>query len=378
MGPTTARTATISWRTNGGRTSCAIDGRAPIACASPLRLDGLDLGRHDVSVTVFAHNSDSSVRAIWTVRQEPTRNEALRHRQHPEKPVPARTKTATPMTATTTPTPPPPSAPPTTAAATTPSAPASTPTPTQQEARVVATGSPTTTTATTATTPTTTSPSPVARVQGGVHFHGQWDGPDIDNARRDKILDLIAAAHLSLRVDIEWEYIETAKGVYSASELAKYDYLFAGAKARGIEVLGIPMRTPTWARPAGTADSAPPTRVQDYGDFVAWAANRWKLPALEIWNEENAGFWTGTTAQYVALLKSAYTSIKAAQPATTVYGGLVADDDAYVKAMYANGAKATSTCWPCIHISSHRTARRPPRTRLPPSGTTCTTRSCSR
>ena len=121
MGPTTARTATITWRTNGGRTSCAIDGRAPISCVSPLRLDGLDLGRHDVSVTVFAHNSDSSVRAICTVRKEPARNEALRRETPPAITNPATTTaTTTPTTTTpratttTTPTPPPASAPVTT------------------------------------------------------------------------------------------------------------------------------------------------------------------------------------------------------------------------------------------------------------------------
>ena len=342
MGPTTARTATISWRTNGGRTSCAIDGRAPIACASPLRLDGLDLGRHDVSVTVFAHNSDSSVRAIWTVRQEPTRNEALRHRQHPEKPVPARTKTATPMTATTTPTPPPPSAPPTTAAATTPSTPSSTPTPTQQEARVVATGSPTTTTATTATTPTTTSPSPVARVQGGVHFHGQWDGPDIDNARRDKILDLIAAAHLSLPVDMEWEYVGNSKG-----------RLFRPRSSPEIR-LSIRRRQSPWDRSIrhadahprrGTVRQEPPTRTTDASartTATSWPSGGEPMESSGPGNVEQGErrVSTGRRAQYVALLKSAYTSIKAAQPATTVVtGGLVANDDAYVKAMCANGAK---------------------------------------
>lgn len=172
MGPTTARTATITWRTNGGRTSCAIDGRAPISCASPLRLDGLDLGRHDVNVTVFAHNSESSVRAIWTVRKEPARYEALRRRQHPAKPAAAKTKTETTTTATTTttPTPPPPSAPPTTTAATT--------TATTTTTTVPAAPAPPTTTAATTTAATTTTTVPAAYL-----FDDEFNGSSIDASK---------------------------------------------------------------------------------------------------------------------------------------------------------------------------------------------------
>ena len=98
MGPTTARSASISWRTNGGRTSCAIDGRTAKPCASPLRLTGLTLGAHDVKVTVYAHNSESAVHAIWTVRKPGARYATLRrHRSRP----PAAT---TPTAPTTTPT----------------------------------------------------------------------------------------------------------------------------------------------------------------------------------------------------------------------------------------------------------------------------------
>jgi hypothetical protein len=96
LGPTTARKARIAWRTNGYRTSCAIDGRAAKPCRSPLHLSGLPLGTHRVEVRVFVHNAWSSVTAAWTVRAKPVRDALLRRGG----------KTATPALATRQPTPP--------------------------------------------------------------------------------------------------------------------------------------------------------------------------------------------------------------------------------------------------------------------------------
>ena len=100
MGPTTARTATITWRTNGGRTSCAIDGRAPISCVSPLRLDGLDLGR----ARRQRHRVRAQLRQLGPRDldgpQEPARNEALRRETPPARRIRPRPRPATPTTTT--------------------------------------------------------------------------------------------------------------------------------------------------------------------------------------------------------------------------------------------------------------------------------------
>jgi hypothetical protein len=130
LGPTTARKAHVAWRTNGYRTSCAIDGHAATPCQSPLRLSGLTLGSHRVEVRVFVHNASSSVTAAWTVKTHPAANGTLQ--RTPDNPSPAATATSpepsnpTPQATATSTKPSPPSSPAT--ATTNPAAPNPAPT----------------------------------------------------------------------------------------------------------------------------------------------------------------------------------------------------------------------------------------------------------
>jgi len=154
LGPTTARQAFLSWRSNGGRTSCAIDGRAATACASPLRLTKLNLGRHQVVITVFAHNSQSSVHAIWTVQKAAARYETLRERSRrsaPPSPTPTTPARTTPTAATPTTTTPAPTAP--------------------------------ATTTTQTTTTATPAPAPAAAPASGYLFDDEFDGTSVDTSK---------------------------------------------------------------------------------------------------------------------------------------------------------------------------------------------------
>jgi hypothetical protein len=67
------------------------------------------------------------------------------------------------------------------------------------------------------------------------------------------------------------------------------------------------------------------------------------VTAWEIWNEEdNSGWWSGTPAQYVSLLKAAYPAVKSADPnATVILGGLTGNDGTYLDQLYAAGAKGS-------------------------------------
>ncbi len=176
----------------------------------------------------------------------------------------------------------------------------------------------------------------------GVQFHGQWGS--IDDARRVKVLDLNKAANIPwVRIDLEWRYVEqTGKGVYDQGMLDRYDFLFSECRKRGLKVLGIVVRTPDWANPNTGADgTGPPLKPSDFADFCTFAANRWKLDAYEIWNEEDPSqtFWTGTPTQYVALLKLAFFALRSVQPsAPVVLGGIASNDAEYLRSLYSLGA----------------------------------------
>jgi len=75
------------------------------------------------------------------------------------------------------------------------------------------------------------------------------------------------------------------------------------------------------------------------------AALKGRVAAYEIWNEEDGpDFWASgpQPAAYAALLKAAYPAVKSADPgATVVTGGMVANDDDFLRALYANGVKGS-------------------------------------
>ena len=113
--------------------------------------------------------------------------------------------------------------------------------------------------------------------------------------------------------------------------------------------------TPDWAAvPGQQIYTAAPADIEAFGDFVSAVATRYqgKIADYEIWNEPNYdGFWEPgpDAAAYTALLKVAYTAIKAADPDATVIGGSVAavaevpggpaiNPVTYLSQMYAAGA----------------------------------------
>src|SRR3954469_5606187 len=95
-----------------------------------------------------------------------------------------------------------------------------------------------------------------------------------------------------------------------------------------------------------------PAAVASYAQFAGQAAAHFKGKAAgwEIWNEEDAPkFWAGMpeldedhpdrdASKYVPLLKAAYATVKAADPATpVVLGGLTGNDYKFVQSVYDNG-----------------------------------------
>jgi polysaccharide biosynthesis protein PslG len=108
---------------------------------------------------------------------------------------------------------------------------------------------------------------------------------------------------------VAWANINTARGVYNWTQL---DIVVNAAVGHGADIVYTFGYTPLWA---AASSAAPPTNMQDWKDFVAAITARYagRIKYWELWNEPNVpSFWSGTTAQMVAMAQAAYPIIKAA------------------------------------------------------------------
>lgn len=173
----------------------------------------------------------------------------------------------------------------------------------------------------------------------GVNSQVHWI--DTDTATRDQTLDLLAYAGVTwVRIDMGWATVEEGgQGTQATWYLTQVEGTIDAAIARGMDVLVVWKDTPTYA---GATTATPPSDPQDcadaLGDVVSYFAGR--VSAWEIWNEPNqAGFWSGTPAQYVDLLEPCYTAVKAADPsALVVLGGPAYNDTGWLADVFAAGA----------------------------------------
>jgi uncharacterized protein YdbL (DUF1318 family) len=160
-------------------------------------------------------------------------------------------------------------------------------------------------------------------------------------AQDAKIEAYVDAAHPAwVRVFVNWNQIEPARGTYSAGQIIAYKSFFASLPP-GTKVDVDIVLTPVWAS-GSTNPAVPPSNPQDFASAVNYLANAFgpAVTSWEIWNEEDShGWWTGSPAQYADMLKAAYPAIKAANPAATVLlGGLGANNYPYLSSLYAAGA----------------------------------------
>ncbi len=187
----------------------------------------------------------------------------------------------------------------------------------------------------------------------GFSFYG--DVLSEPQAQRNADLDrAVAVGATWVRLAFNWSTLQMkGRGTYN---WAPADALVGAAVSRGLKIDAVVSYAPSWARPAGSSATTPPTNVSDYGDFVAKAAARYApfgVHTWEIWNEPNLfTMWSPKpdVAKYTALLKDAYSKIHAVDPGATVLtGGMSPAYDApdgtqvlpltWVKGIYANGGK---------------------------------------
>ncbi|MFJ9314446.1 cellulase family glycosylhydrolase [Pimelobacter simplex] len=154
---------------------------------------------------------------------------------------------------------------------------------------------------------------------------------------------LRAAGSHWVRVDVGWSTLEPdGPGPFAQWYVDLIDDVLAGARANGLEVILSFWLTPPWASASGSLH-APPDDPQDYARALGRAAERWsgQVAAWEIWNEPNFdGFFTGADpATYTRLLCAAYPAVKEHDSSPVLLGGLMYNDDGWLRRAYQAGAQ---------------------------------------
>jgi hypothetical protein len=167
-------------------------------------------------------------------------------------------------------------------------------------------------------------------------------------------------------LDVDWTSIQ-GDGRDSFRWDRAMDRAVIAARSHGLSIIGVAAYSPPWARPANCPAGelhCLPANPDDYGRFLLAAAARYgsrssnavlrgSITTWQLWNEPNHKEYTQPKPNldlYAAMVKSAYTGIKAVDPtATVIMGGFAPAPDAadgtdyqpetFLKAMYARGLK---------------------------------------
>lgn len=155
----------------------------------------------------------------------------------------------------------------------------------------------------------------------------------------------------AVRIAIPWAWLQSRPEAINPARATAVDRLVAAADDQGLGVVAVLTRTPCWAsttpRDATGAcrrDAVlyPPRDAALYGDFVEQVIDRWgsALSGIEVWNEPNRpGFWRGTPAEYVALVRTTSEVVDGSRYADLpVVGGVLAGVDlAYLRTLLDEG-----------------------------------------
>lgn len=156
--------------------------------------------------------------------------------------------------------------------------------------------------------------------------------------RRDTVFAGLRAAGIRwVRTDFRWmgcTWPWETEGEYNWYD---FDCVFDSAEAHGVSVLPILLGDNPWTGDKAFND------LDGWCEFVRLFVARYKdrISAVEIWNEPNlSNAWSGTTAQYVTLLRRSYTTVKAVDPSIrVVLGGIAGNPSDYLDDLYSAGAQ---------------------------------------
>lgn len=139
------------------------------------------------------------------------------------------------------------------------------------------------------------------------------------------------------REEFNWDVLEPTDNQFS---FTTYNEVVAAYADRDIAVLGLLTYSSSWAssNPGSTDAEFYPPDLEAWSDYVGTVAEQYagQIDYWEIWNEPNyAGFWQGSTDDYVELLETAATAITTANPnARIVLGGLSGADTDFLDTLY--------------------------------------------
>ena len=159
----------------------------------------------------------------------------------------------------------------------------------------------------------------------GVQFHGVWS--DRPPAVRDRILSELAAAGVKyVRLDISWASLQP-RGPFTLDlqyGVPETDRRIREIADHGMRTLLMLHWAPAWS--SGTSNkNGVPRDPSEFGYAAGFAAKRWQrhLAGIELLNEPDSPAFLANTdpATYTALVKAAYTRIKAVAPNVKVIAG---------------------------------------------------------
>lgn len=191
---------------------------------------------------------------------------------------------------------------------------------------------------------------------------------EVEPQKRERILQMANEAGFRfIRQEFVWEDIEHhAKGDFvdrrndpnGVDAWAKYDQIVQLAGENNIEIIARLSNPPDWSRALPvevTGDKAPPDDFNDFADFAAAVAERYKdeLTYYQIWNEPNGNEEWGINqpvnpTAFTELLCLAHDRIKGVDPDAVILAGALTptvsisdanlNDLIFLQKMYAAGA----------------------------------------
>jgi len=171
---------------------------------------------------------------------------------------------------------------------------------------------------------------------------------------------MAAAGVESVRTALYWDRAQPADPASGApADFAEADAVVRSAARRGLAVLPVVQRPPSWAAARPGDPASPPREPAQLGRFLGvlvrrygpagtfWAAHpelpRMPIRAWQIFNEPNlALYWSVQpfAPTYVAALRAASAALRAADPgAAVVLGGLPNESWVALRRIYAEGAR---------------------------------------
>ncbi len=136
---------------------------------------------------------------------------------------------------------------------------------------------------------------------------------------KQKILAIKEIGTQWIRVDMNWDRIESEQGVFDFECL---DRIVEKAQEQNLKIFASLAYTPGWAN-GKRSHATPPSQLTDWANFVKETSTHFKgkIQHWGIWNEPNyKHFFDGSPEDYVQLLKVAHATIKSVDPDAKVIG----------------------------------------------------------